>query len=48
MMHGKHLAQAILEAGSLAGRLQLILEALLAQRNKLQALAALKVAEESL
>jgi hypothetical protein len=37
----------MLEAASTAARLQLLLEALVRQRNTLQALAALRVAEES-
>lgn len=38
--------QAVLEARTTAARLQLVLEALLKQRNRLQALAALRVAED--
>jgi len=38
--------QAVLEAQTIAARLQLVLEALLKQRNRLQALAALRVAED--
>lgn len=38
--------QAILEARTTAARLKLVLEVLLRQRNRLQALAALRVAGE--
>jgi hypothetical protein len=38
--------QAILEACSTAARLQLVLEVLVRQRNRLQALAALRAAQD--